>query len=244
MQFHSAATKVSRSEPLKGRENAMLNQDMTRRTLVVRGPALAATVGAAGMLSHIGAGLFSSKALAQQSGLAGQPRGLPLPPEGLYHFSTLQQGRFLTAVNGGGLGGDNSGFLTEVPALHSDAVFPGEWEKFFWWWVLPNKTYTGGTFALQTVNMNYITAVNGGGMGGPNNASSPFHTDALNPSTWENFYVKHTDDGRVTLGTGDKKHFVTAVNGGGIGDALFHQNDVPIHTDATKIGGWEIWSTV
>jgi C1A family cysteine protease len=86
-------------------------------------------------------------------------------------------GNTLTIVNGGGLGGPNSG--PGVCALHSDAIKIGPWETFTVEWLNPN------TIALKTINGNYVTAVNGGGIGGPNDSSSPIHTDATWVNAWE-----------------------------------------------------------
>lgn len=42
--------------------------------------------------------------------------------------------------------------------------------------------------AIRTVNGNYLTAVNGGGMGEAAN-KLPLHTDATIASTWEQFML-------------------------------------------------------
>lgn len=141
-----------------------------------------------------------------------------------------QTGNFITAVNGGGLGGPNYG--SNATALHTDATTPEAWETFSMVWV----NQGGCEVALQTVYGNFVTAVNGGGMGGPNTAQAPIHTDATTVGTWEMFTIQIQQDGvHAFIQTPDHQHYITAVNGGGFGGP----NNVPIHTDATQIGSWE-----
>ncbi len=146
-----------------------------------------------------------------------------------------QNGHFLTAVNGGGIGGPDSG--PGQTALHTDATKIGAWEEFTLVWVNRNQC----KFALNTSNNNFVTAINGGGIGGPNDRRSPVHSDATAIGEWEHFTIfRKTSNFRVTVRTSDGRHFLTAVNGGGLGGP----NDVPIHTDATSIGPWEEFTLV
>lgn len=153
---------------------------------------------------------------------------------------------YLSAVNGGGLGGPDSG--PGVVALHTDATSAQAWETF-------NLILEGGSppigpgmrFALQTSDgKNYVTAVNGGGIGGPNDATCPLHTDATSPGTWEYFTLKINDGvnpptvqisplGLLQL---VGAHYLTAVNGGGVGGP----NTQPVHSDALAAGQWEYFS--
>jgi hypothetical protein len=157
------------------------------------------------------------------------------PLAGKYNIST-SGGYYLTAVDGGGLGGPNN---TGV-ALHSDARNRSTWETFR----LIATDPKGGWHALQTSNGHYVTAVNGGGIGGPNNSTLPFHTDLPTadgdhpPSTWETFTLEYVDEqaGTVALKT-ETGNYVTAVNGGGVGGP----NTTPIHTDAVAVSDWENW---
>jgi hypothetical protein len=142
---------------------------------------------------------------------------------------------YFTAVNGGGLGGANGAGNV---ALHTNAKTPGPWETFTVHWLDAARS----KFALQTVNGTYVTAVNGGGIGGPNNARSPVHTDATTIGPEEVFTFRFTTANGVTTATirtpnGD---YLTAVNGGGIGGP----NNIPIHTDATSIGPWETFMLI
>ena len=141
-----------------------------------------------------------------------------------------QNGHFVTAVNGGGLGGPNTG--PNATALHTDATTPLAWETFTLRWVDTSAC----KFALQTVYGKFVTAVNGGGIGGPNTSQSPIHTDATTVGSWESFKLLIQQDGtHAFIQTPDGQHYLTAVNGGNFGGP----NNVPIHTDATTLGPLE-----
>lgn len=148
----------------------------------------------------------------------------------------------LTAVNGGGLGPNNG------VALNTNRTVPSAWETF-------NLILQPGSppigpgmkFALQTSSgKNYLTAVNGGGMGGANDATCPIHTDQTTAGPWE-MLVMQIDNNAVPVtaqvscyNPAGGPFFLTAVNGGGIGDG--GKNITPVHTDATTIGPWEQFS--
>jgi hypothetical protein len=141
----------------------------------------------------------------------------------------------VTAVNGGGLAGSVAGV-----ALNTNAAAAGAFETFKL--ILQPGSSPIGTsgmkFALQTSAGNYVTAINAGGVGGPNNATCPVHTDATIANAWEGFTINVVDDSvsppNVTIQT-QTNSFVTAVNGGGINGG----NTQPIHTDAAVVGTWE-----
>lgn len=137
-------------------------------------------------------------------------------------------GHYLTAAGGGGYGGANEG--PDAVALRSDAVHADASVRFDWIWL--DKDHT--RFALKTMKGTFLTAVNGGGIGGPNDGRSPFHTDAKALGPDEVFRVHFDAGGKVTLRT-RKGFYMSAVNGGGYGGP----NTVPLHTDATSIGPWE-----
>jgi|SRR5580704_11314871 hypothetical protein len=138
---------------------------------------------------------------------------------------------YVTIVNGGGLGGPNSG--PGAVALHTDAAVAGPWEQFQFVWV-PGSDCV----ALKTEDGHYVTAVNGGDIGGPNDQTCPVHTDASVLQDWEKLVLDYDPNTQAgTLRTFDG-HYLTAVNGGGFGGP----NDVPIHTDATTVGPWETFS--
>lgn len=90
--------------------------------------------------------------------------------------------------------------------------------------------------AIRTINGNYVTAVNGGGMGNPAN-TDPVHTDQTQILAWERFELVVLDEekGLYAFQT-ETKNYVTAVNGGGMGEAA---NKLPLHTDATRASTWE-----
>ena len=144
-------------------------------------------------------------------------------------------GNYVTAVNDGGIG-DPSGLPFNSTAVHTNATKIGPWETFK---IVP---VDGGSLALQTVNGQYVTAVNGGSMGDP--AGLPFnstavHTNATALGPWEVFTLVPISSGTYALQTGSG-NYLTAVNGGGIGDPAGSQpNSWPIHTDAKAIGSWE-----
>jgi hypothetical protein len=102
-------------------------------------------------------------------------------------------GHFLTAVNGGGIGGPNTG--PGAAALHTDAKYPnpGPWETLTCVALGPNQ------LAFQTATGQYVTAVNGGGMGGPNANPYEVHTDAKTAGQWEQFKLVWLSGGKCAL---------------------------------------------
>ena len=135
------------------------------------------------------------------------------PPTGVTGTITAAiqtaSGNYLTAVGGGGLSSSNFG-STGV-AVQTDAMTAGPSETLTVVWL--NTSYT--KFALRTLTGNYVTAVNGGGIGGPNDGSSPIHTDATSISGWETFRINFLPNNQVTINLPDGR-FLTAVNGGGV----------------------------
>jgi len=146
----------------------------------------------------------------------------------------------LTAVNGGGLGGPDSG--SGLVALHTDAATAAAWETFRL--ILRQGSAPigpGMTFALQTSSgRNYLTAVDGGGVSGPNDATCPIHTDAATQGPWETFTLNIDDSVNpptLTIQT-ITGNFLTAVNGGGVKSP----GNPPIQSDATAVNAWEVFS--
>jgi hypothetical protein len=118
-------------------------------------------------------------------------------------------------------------------ALHDDATRIGPDEKF----TMVNEGNNVYAFRLFQTHY-YITAVNGGGMAGPNQTYgySQLHTDATSVGPWEIFRIIRV--GRYVALETDWKTYVTAMpNCGGT-------NTVPFHTDATKVGPWEKFTLV
>jgi hypothetical protein len=153
-------------------------------------------------------------------------------------------GTYLTAVNGGGLGGPDAG--TGLVALHSDATAASTWETFTL--VLSpagQKIGPGMTFGLITSSgKNYVTAVNGGGISGPNDGTCPFHTDAKSASGWEQFTLNVNDavnPPTVTIQTANG-NYVTAVDGGGIPDSPGGDNATPVRTSDGALQAWQTFT--
>jgi hypothetical protein len=160
-----------------------------------------------------------------------------LPPKNTYGIQTNNH-HYLTAVNGGGLETVTSGWPPAV--LNSNATKRGPDETFTWVWVEAQDNFSRGSFALQTANGNYVTAVNGGGVGGSNEGSSPFHTDATHYSTWEHFVIVPVDEKLLNIALQTASgNYVTAVNGGGIGGP--NESPSVLHTDAISVRAWEIF---
>jgi hypothetical protein len=145
-------------------------------------------------------------------------------------------GHYVSDVDGGGHEGQPDCGYRSV-ALHDNATGIGPAERF-------RVTRVPGTnrYALQTADGEYLTAVNGGGMGGPNNARgfSQLHTDAETIGPWERFILVKLGRGEIALRTPDGDHYVSASNTGGCGGP----NDVPFHTDAETLGPWEQFTFV
>jgi hypothetical protein len=139
-------------------------------------------------------------------------------------------GKCLSAVNGGGIGNANP--KAKLTALNTDATSPGPTGVFK---VVQLKN---STFALQTSDgLHYVTAVRGGGIGDSlTNGASVIHrpivTDGALLSFNARFRFIPISKEHFALRTADGKHYITAVNGGGIGT----DDEEPIHTSATTIG--------
>jgi hypothetical protein len=143
-------------------------------------------------------------------------------------------GHFVTAVNGGGVGGPDSG--PQLAAIHTDATAIGSWETF------TCARGQSNTITFQTNDGHFLTAVNGGGIGGPNGNPYQLHTDASQAGPWEQFTLVFTGPGRCALRTNDGR-YVSAVNRGGWGNQD-PGNQFPIHTNATQPGPWETFTIV
>ena len=89
---------------------------------------------------------------------------------------------------------------------------------------------------IRTYNGNYVTAVNGGGIGEDANAL-PIHTDAVVVQDWEKFEISFDDEGFCNILT-SAPYYLTAVNGGGIAAPAGSS----VATDATEIGQFETFT--
>lgn len=142
-------------------------------------------------------------------------------------------GNYVSAIGGGGLGGPDTG--PTAVTLHTDASAAGPWETFTVIWL--DSTYT--KFALRTSGGRYVTAVQGGGIGGPDDKSSPIHTDATGIAEWERLTFTFLPRNRVTIKVPDGR-FLTAVNGGGMKGI----DGAPMRTDAVTRGAWEVFTLI
>jgi hypothetical protein len=140
-------------------------------------------------------------------------------------------GHYLTAVDGGGLGGGIAPIDTNSvlgPLSFTDNNFTIVWL---------NSTFT--QFALQTPDGRYVTAVKGGGIGGPNDDTSPIHTDATTAGPWEEVVLQLNGNTAYIISPMGQWYWY-AVGGGDMnGDP---ENMLPIHTDATSVGAWETFT--
>ncbi len=82
----------------------------------------------------------------------------------------VKNGQFLSAVGGGGRVQD---------VIHSNASMPQGWEEF------QLISLGNGYYAIQTLNGNYVTAVNSGGLS--TQVNDVLHTDATKVGSWEKF---------------------------------------------------------
>jgi hypothetical protein len=164
--------------------------------------------------------------------------GLPILNGGLRSLTgaiQTQNGHLLTAAKGGGLGVPN--LAADGVALCTGADAVGPFEEFTIVWVdQPN-----GIFALKTYDGHFVTAVDGGGVDGPDDERSPVHTDAEASGVWEQFTIAVlADDAHVSIQTSDLKHFLSAVKGGGVRGG----GDQAIRTDATTLGPAETFKLI
>jgi hypothetical protein len=101
----------------------------------------------------------------------------------------------------------------------------------------PLKIASGAKYAIHVAAGEYLTAVNGGGIGEPGN-KLPLHTDAKQVGPWEKFRFVNLFGDVFAIQTVNG-HYLTAVNGGGKGEPA---NKLPLHTDATQVGPWEVFT--
>jgi len=134
-------------------------------------------------------------------------------------------GKFLTAVDGGGLGGHNT-------PIETDRTRVREWETF----TVETINAEAGKFALRAYNGDYVCAANGGGIGGPNDASCPVHTDATGIGVWDQFTMLMLPGGKFAIRTLNG-HYLAATNGGGMTGG-------PVDTDRKAAREWETFTAV
>lgn len=171
------------------------------------------------------------------------PRALPdLGNVGRVALRTIN-GHFVTALGGGG-GPKEPNCNPGSVALHEDATRIGPWE-IFKLVLLGSSAGAPHRYAFQTSNgMNYVSAVDGGGIGGSAAApSSQLLTNATHIGPNEAFRIIAVGvaaSNRVAIQTPDGKHYVSAANGGSCGGP----DNVPFHTNAKSIGPSEEFSFI
>lgn len=144
-------------------------------------------------------------------------------------------GQYLTVVNGGGLGGPDTGI--EAVPLHSDGTHASGWETF----AVIFADQARQRFSLQTASGHFVTAMYGGGIGGPNDATCPVHTDGTVLTPWETltFSIDTAQEPPTMTIRTSGGNYLTAVGGGGVVDEK--PND-PVQTNRMTRGGWETFS--
>ncbi|WP_436535401.1 fascin domain-containing protein [Actinoplanes sp. HUAS TT8] len=147
---------------------------------------------------------------------AAPAQAAPPPPNGSICAIQTSNGRFVTAVGGGGR-------ITGV--MRTDATGVGPNEKF-----TLESVGDGVHVDLRTRTANYVTAVNSGGLT-HNQVTDVLHTDAVVRGTWELLELVGQGDGTVGIRLFDR-HFLTAVDGGGHSSGAFDSN-------RTSVQSWE-----
>jgi hypothetical protein len=125
-------------------------------------------------------------------------------------------GHYLTAVSGGGR-------TTDV--IHTNATAVGAWEKFS----LVNSGDGASPVhaGMVTSGGYYLTAVDSGGR-----TSDTIHSNATQLQGWEKFTFNSLGGGLYDIQVADG-HYLTAVNGGGLGSGD------TLQTNSTRVGSWE-----
>jgi hypothetical protein len=130
------------------------------------------------------------------------------PPNGSVCAIQTDNGRFVTAVDGGG---------RSTNVMRTDATVVGPNEKF-----TLEGVGDGVHVDLRTRSANYVTAVNSGGLT-HNQLTDVLHTDATRLGTWETLELIGQGDGTVGIRLFDG-HVLTAVDGGGRSTGAFDTN--------------------
>jgi hypothetical protein len=152
------------------------------------------------------------------------PPGFSLFLERIY---LLTNGGYLLFATGGGGDISESAIQTQVKYVQDGTTTdPSDLGTFELFNVYKNAA---NQFAFQTVNGNFITAVDGGGR-----TTDVLHTDAVNVAAWEEFRIAQTGpSGAFSVSIQTKSNnFLTAVGAGG-------KTTNAIHSDATKVEAWE-----
>jgi hypothetical protein len=107
------------------------------------------------------------------------------------------------AARGGGGQTQNT-----IQFLGTQSNFPLAWACFTF---IPQSN---GSYALRTINNNYVTAVNSGGLDHGTTNTDNIHTDATVARTWEQFRFIPSDDGSYIIQTFDGHYLGKRTSGG------------------------------
>ena len=108
-------------------------------------------------------------------------------PTHRYAFQTSNGKNYVTAVDGGGIGASSSGYPGSEMLTNATRIGPAEAFR-----IIPVGSATSKRVAIQTPDgKHYVSAVNGGGCGGPDDV--PFHTNAQTIGPWEEFTLVAID---------------------------------------------------
>jgi hypothetical protein len=147
-------------------------------------------------------------AMAGTATVLGASPAQAAPPNGSVCAIQTDNGRFVTAVGGGG---------RSTSVMRTDATVIGPNEKF-----TLEAVGDGVHVDLRTRTANYVTAVNSGGLT-HDQLTDVLHTDATRLGTWETLELVAQGDGTVGIRLFDR-HFLTAVNGGSRSTGAFDSN--------------------
>ncbi len=119
-----------------------------------------------------------------------------------YLIVDTNKNQAIAARNGGGQTQNTIQFVA------AGSNFPLAWAFFT---LIPQSN---GSFALRTINDNYVTAVNGGGLDYGSTSSDNIHTDATVVAAWEQFRFIPSNDGSYIIQTVDGHYLGKRTFGG------------------------------
>lgn len=146
------------------------------------------------------------------------------------------RGFYLTALGGGG---------KPTRAFHTDAVTPSLWEAFR---VMKCGDIGGGYNNGFDLNYDYaiypkwdgiarVEPLLASNLGGQVKNALLFRMPQYVPSDAYRFNLRRQADGTYAIRTPDKKHYVTAINGGGLANSPKDWDNLV--TDRTEVQNWE-----
>jgi hypothetical protein len=137
-----------------------------------------------------------------------------------------ENGFYLAATNGGGMGPSASPFSTTATAI-------GPQQTFQCLQVGANE------MAFSTLNGTFITAANGGGRAG--DATDAMRAIATGTAAWEALTIRWLGGNYCALQV-NSGNYLTAEGGGGWGPSNDTNAPSATYTDATSVGPWETFT--